>query len=96
MTQQMVWKCEQWFGGTVKEQNVFPSEEQAREFVAQGRGNVPGPGVQDRAYADTACVELIRHESCGSDGEFGLVPHRNSQSRAVQFASRRETLDVTK
>jgi hypothetical protein len=33
MTQQMVWKCEQWIGGRIKEQNVFPSEEQAREFA---------------------------------------------------------------
>jgi hypothetical protein len=33
MTQQMVWKCEQWVGGKVKEQKVFPSEEQAREFA---------------------------------------------------------------
>jgi hypothetical protein len=33
MTQQMVWKCEQWIGGKVKEQTVFPSEQQAREFA---------------------------------------------------------------
>ena len=26
MTQQLVWKCEQWFGGKIQEQNVFPSE----------------------------------------------------------------------
>jgi hypothetical protein len=47
MTQQMVWKCEQWLGGKVKEQNVFLSEEQAREFAAQNRGDVSGHGVQD-------------------------------------------------
>jgi hypothetical protein len=41
MTQQMVWKCEQWFGGTVKEQNVFPSEAQAREFVRKISGMFP-------------------------------------------------------
>ena len=35
MTQQMVWKCEQWIGGRIKEQKVFPSEEQAREFARQ-------------------------------------------------------------
>jgi hypothetical protein len=33
MTEQMVWKCEQWFGGVVREQDVFPSETQAREFA---------------------------------------------------------------
>ena len=32
MTQQLVWKCEQWFGGEVKEQSVFLSEQQAREL----------------------------------------------------------------
>jgi hypothetical protein len=29
----VVWKCEQWLAGKVYEQNVFESEEQAREFV---------------------------------------------------------------
>ena len=38
MTQQMVWKCEQWFGGVIKEQNVFHSEEQAREFARKLAG----------------------------------------------------------
>jgi len=33
MTEQLVWKCEQWLGGRIKEQSVFHSEEQAREFV---------------------------------------------------------------
>jgi hypothetical protein len=33
MAQQMVWKCEQWLGGRVKEQNVFLNEETAREYV---------------------------------------------------------------
>ena len=33
MTEQMVWKCEQWLGGQVKEQNVFMSEQGAREFA---------------------------------------------------------------
>ena len=41
MTQQMVWKCEQWFGGVVKEQNVFMSEEQAREFARKLTGAAP-------------------------------------------------------
>ena len=41
MTQQMVWKCEQWFGGVVKEQNVFLSEEQAREFARKVAGMSP-------------------------------------------------------
>jgi hypothetical protein len=41
MTQQMVWKCEQWLGGKVKEQNVFMSEEQARQFVRKLAGMSP-------------------------------------------------------
>jgi hypothetical protein len=41
MTQQLVWKCEQWFGGVVKEQNVFPSEQQAREFARKLAGMSP-------------------------------------------------------
>ena len=31
--QQMVWKCEQWLAGRIKGQDVFHSEEQAREFA---------------------------------------------------------------
>lgn len=41
MTQQMVWRCEQWFGGEVRQQNVFQSEEQAREFARKLRGMSP-------------------------------------------------------
>jgi len=41
MTQQMVWKCEQWLGGRIKEQNVFLSEEQARDFVRKLAGMSP-------------------------------------------------------
>ena len=47
MTQQMVWKCEQWLGGKVKEQNVFLSEAAGAGVCAQAGGNVSGPGVQD-------------------------------------------------
>ena len=41
MTQQMVWKCEQWLGGRVKEQSVFLSEEQAREYARKLAGMSP-------------------------------------------------------
>jgi len=41
MTQQMVWKCEQWLGGQVKEQSVFHSEQQAREFARRLAGMSP-------------------------------------------------------
>jgi hypothetical protein len=41
MTQQMVWKCEQWLGGRVKEQNMFTSEEQARDYVRKLEGMAP-------------------------------------------------------
>ena len=41
MTDQMVWKCEQWFGGEVREQNVFRSEEQARDFARHLAGVSP-------------------------------------------------------
>ena len=41
MTEQMVWKCEQWFGGTMKEQNVFLSEQQAREYARTLSGVSP-------------------------------------------------------
>jgi hypothetical protein len=39
--QQMVWKCEQWLGGRVKEQNVFLKEETAREYVRKLAGVSP-------------------------------------------------------
>jgi hypothetical protein len=42
MTQQMVWKCEQWFGGKVQEQTMFPTEAQAREFAKKLTGVAPG------------------------------------------------------
>ncbi len=41
MTQQMVWKCEQWFGGKIKEEKVFFTEKQAREFARQLGGVSP-------------------------------------------------------
>ena len=41
MTQQMVWKCEQWLGGQVKEHNLFMKEEQAREFARKLMGVSP-------------------------------------------------------
>jgi hypothetical protein len=41
MTQQMVWKCEQWIGGKIQEQNVFLSEAQAREFARKVSGAAP-------------------------------------------------------
>ncbi|CAN5621138.1 hypothetical protein BH10ACI4_BH10ACI4_24220 [soil metagenome] len=33
MTTEMVWKCEQWFGGQMQEKKVFRSEEDARDFA---------------------------------------------------------------
>ncbi|MDP9039211.1 MAG: hypothetical protein M3O02_08060 [Acidobacteriota bacterium] len=39
---QMVWKCEQWFGGSMREQNVFLSEGQARDFARRITGVDPG------------------------------------------------------
>jgi hypothetical protein len=39
--QQTVWKCVQWLGGQIKEQKVFRSEEQAREFARQIAGVAP-------------------------------------------------------
>ncbi len=41
-SEQMVWKCEQWFGGTMREQSVFMSEEQARAFARKLSGVDPG------------------------------------------------------
>ncbi len=41
MTQQMVWTCEQWLGGSIKERNVFTSEEQARAYVKKLAGMSP-------------------------------------------------------
>jgi len=41
MTTHMVWKCEQWFGGQMQEQNVFFSEEQARSFAKKLSGVAP-------------------------------------------------------
>ena len=39
--EQMVWKCEQWVGGKIKEQNVFLSEHQAREYARRLAGMSP-------------------------------------------------------
>jgi hypothetical protein len=41
VAEQMVWRCEQWFGGEVKEQIVFRSEQQARDFARQLTGISP-------------------------------------------------------
>jgi hypothetical protein len=41
MTTHIVWKCEQWFGGQMQEQNVFFSEEQARSFARELSGVAP-------------------------------------------------------
>ena len=38
----MVWKCEQWFGGTMWSQDIFPDEGQAREFARKVSGADPG------------------------------------------------------
>jgi len=41
MTEQMVWKCEQWIGGKIKERTVFPSEAQAKDFARKLAGMSP-------------------------------------------------------
>jgi len=41
MTELTVWKCEQWVGGSIKEQNLFRSEEAAREFARALAGVAP-------------------------------------------------------
>jgi len=41
MAQQLVWKCEQWFGGKIQERNVFHTEQQAREFARRLEGAAP-------------------------------------------------------
>ena len=41
MRQQMVWKCEQWLGGQVKEQSMFLSEQKAREIARKLAGASP-------------------------------------------------------
>ena len=37
----VVWKCEQWFGGKLLEEKVFFSEEQARAFAKKLTGVAP-------------------------------------------------------
>jgi len=37
----VVWKCEQWFGGKMQAQQVFDSEDQAREFARRLSGVAP-------------------------------------------------------
>lgn len=41
MTDSTVWRCEQWVGGSIKEQNLFRSEEAAREFARALAGVSP-------------------------------------------------------
>lgn len=41
MAEITVWKCEQWVGGSIKEQNLFRSEEAAREFARAVAGVSP-------------------------------------------------------
>ena len=38
---QIIWKCEQWVGGKMLEQNVFESEEQAQAFAQKLSGVAP-------------------------------------------------------
>jgi len=37
----IVWKCEQWFGGKMQEQQMFLSEDSAREFARKISGMAP-------------------------------------------------------
>ncbi|MCL2660479.1 MAG: hypothetical protein FWD64_08190 [Acidobacteriaceae bacterium] len=37
----IVWKCEQWFGGKLHAQQLFDSEGQAREFARKLSGVAP-------------------------------------------------------
>jgi len=74
MTQQMVWKCEQWFGGQVKEQNVFRTEELAREYARKLAGMSP-----DLVFKiEPMPIQHVwnRRRRNGPGGEFGRVPHR--------------------
>ena len=41
MTELTIWRCEQWVGGSIKEQNLFRSEEAAREFARALAGVAP-------------------------------------------------------
>jgi hypothetical protein len=41
MSEQTVWRCEQWFGGEVKELNDFRSEAAARDFARRLSGVSP-------------------------------------------------------
>lgn len=41
MTEMTVWRCEQWVGGSIKEQKLFQSEEAAREFARALAGVAP-------------------------------------------------------
>ena len=41
MTDTMVWKCEQWFGGQMQERKLFFTEMQAREFASKLNGVAP-------------------------------------------------------
>ncbi len=41
MTDTVVWKCEQWFGGQMQEQKLFFSEAQAKEFARKLNGVAP-------------------------------------------------------
>ncbi len=38
---EMIWRCEQWFGGVMQAQQDFPSEDQAREFARRMSGVAP-------------------------------------------------------
>jgi len=41
MSTHMIWKCEQWVGGRLQGQTMFPSEAQAKAFVRQLEGVAP-------------------------------------------------------
>ncbi len=38
---EMIWRCEQWFGGVMQSQQDFPNEHQAREFARKMSGMAP-------------------------------------------------------
>ena len=56
--QQTVWKCEQWLGGRIKEQKVFQSEQQAREFARRLAGVAPDLVLR---------IERCRSSMCGTE-----------------------------
>lgn len=93
MTEMTVWRCEQWVGGSIKEQSLFQSEEAAGSLCARWQGSLPTWSSRssrcrssmcgtERRHADKAGHNLVRRGiQTGSPQKFAALGCRVARER---------------